>query len=135
MEAFKIYGNLRWIVSSIKHNGWRKSYNFECWWSQVRTHLFIYCMLLSEIIWNIEWQLNFMFDHSFLWLHITRRKLIPVHELWRVFAPFVFNFDSCIFYGFLIRSPFYDFQFSTDRSKCLCQISHIPNAWINRIQW
>lgn len=37
-----IYGNIRWIFSSVTQNGWRESHNSECWRSQVCNFFFLH---------------------------------------------------------------------------------------------
>lgn len=95
MKTFNIYGNLRWIVSSIKHNGWRKSYNFKCWRSQVRQNIieFLYslesfkilrfCMRQrgGRMVWLKEWHDNCVFLFLIVW-----GKLMRTHKFgYRIF--------------------------------------------------
>lgn len=134
MEAFKIYGNLRWIVSSIKHNGWRKSYNFECWRSQVRTNVLFTIILYL-----------FKYEHVFVYVSILYALDFVSNKIdgctfklrspnSRVFVPFVFNVDFLHILWDFNSLSFLLLWFSIFNGSFrifLPNKPQLPKAWIN----
>lgn len=102
--------------------------------------LFLYCMLLSVIIRNnMEyWMTTKLYVCSFPFVSYEENwyPCINCANQSQGFLPlFVFNFDSCIFYGILIRSFFMIFNFQRIIRNVSAKLATTQKLEQTEFQW